>query len=78
MYFPLLCLFMLVFAPCVVCVFLLLAYIWGDLGGFHVVLLYFLDASLKSCCIVLRDFYMGVLGITHPWIGEKWPCGGGP
>ena len=21
---------------------------------------------------------MGVLGITHPWIGEKWPCGGGP
>ena len=41
-------------------------------------LLFFLDASLKSCCIVLRDFYMGVLGFTHPWIGEKWPCGGGP
>ena len=79
MYFPPLCLFMLVFAPCVVCVFscCLLA-CGGDLGGFHFVLLFFLDASLKSCCIVLRDFYMGVLGITHPWIGEKWPCGGGP
>ena len=69
---------MLVFAPCVVgvlCCLLACGVIWE---GFHFVLLFFLDASLKSCCIVLRDFYMGVLGITHPWIGEKWPCGGGP
>ena len=69
---------MLVFASCVVGVLgwlLACGLIWG---GFHFVLLLFLDASLRPCCYVLRDFYMGVLGITHPWIGEKWPCGGGP
>ena len=61
------------------CVFsLLLACMWGDLGGFHFVLLFFLGCIIEILLFVLRDFYMGVLGITHPWIGEKWPCGGGP
>ena len=78
MYFPPLCLFMLVFAPCVVSVLCCLLACKGDLGGFHFVLSFFLGCIIEILLFVLRDFYMGVLGITHPWIGEKWPCGGGP
>ena len=36
-----------------------------DLGCYIVILMY---------CI--EGFSWGVLGITHPWIGKKWPCGG--
>ncbi len=25
---------------------------------------------------VLREFHGDCYGITHPWIGKKWPCTG--
>ena len=64
---------MLVFAPCIVLLFV--ACMLGgfgrvsfcvDLGYFIVILMY---------CI--EGFSWVVLGITHPGIGKKWPCGGG-
>jgi len=72
------CLVVLVFASCVVGV-LVVACMWVDLGRvFHFVLSCFLGCILEILLVALRDFYLGVLGITHPWIGEKWPSGGGP
>ena len=69
---------MLVFASCVVGV-LVVACMWVDLGRvFLCVVIFFLGCILEILLYVLRDFYLGVLGITHPWIGEKWPSGGGP
>ena len=37
----------------------------------------FLDASLYILMYCIEGFSWGVLGITHPWIGKKWPCWGG-
>ena len=67
--------FCILFCVCFLCCLLACR---GDLGGFHFVLSSFLGCIIEILLFVLRDFYMGVLGITHPWIGEKWPCGGGP
>ena len=64
---------MLVLEHCVVLLFVACLYvgmIWRvsfcvDLGCFIVILMYSIEG-----------FSWGVLGITHPWIGKKWPCGG--
>ena len=44
------------------------------LGGFGRVS-FCVDLGYLITCI--EGFSWGVLGITHPWIGKKWPCGGG-
>ena len=35
----------------------------------------FLDASLYILMYCIEGFSWDVFGITHPWIGKKWPCG---
>ena len=46
---------------------------WVDLEGFFCVVL---DVSLYILMYCIEGFSWGVLGITHLWIGKKWPCGG--
>ena len=36
----------------------------------------FLEVFLYILMYCIEGFSWGVFGITHPWIGKKWPCGG--
>ena len=47
-----------------------------DLEGSYLVLDVILMLSLMCCFFFLRGFHGDCFGITHPWIGKKWPCTG--
>ena len=49
--------------------FMYVGYAWEGLN--HVFLNGFLHVLL-----VLQRIFVGCVGITHPWIGKKWPCMG--
>ena len=47
-------------------------YVWGGVKIDFLKCVFFFVFCLKF----QREFVMGVIGITHPWIGKKWPCTG--
>ena len=46
---------------------------WVFLGGFELCLLEWFSFMFY---LIFKDIFVGFFGITHPWIGKKWPCMG--
>ena len=51
---------------CYACMFV--GYAWEGLK--HI----FLECFSFMSCLNFEDIFVSCFGITHPWIGKKWPC----